>query len=57
LAARNRRSLQQQLLVILEQGLVFDRPSSLVRAAAIRERLGGRKLGDVVSDIRAERER
>jgi hypothetical protein len=43
--------------VILEQGLVFDRTSSLVRAAAIRERLGGRKLGDVVSDIRAERER
>ncbi|MFM2152437.1 MAG: Arc-like binding domain [Pseudomonadota bacterium] len=57
LAERNRRSLQQQLLVLLEQVRVFDRPSALDRAAAIRERLKGRRLGDLVADVRAERER
>jgi hypothetical protein len=55
LAERNRRSLQQQLLVLLEQVRVFDRPSALDRAAAIREGLKGRTLGDVVADVRAER--
>jgi hypothetical protein len=35
----------------------LDRPSALDTAAAIRERLKGRQLGDVVADVRAERER
>ncbi len=55
LAERNSRSLQQQLLVLLEQVRIFDRPSAFDRAAAIREGLKGRTLGDVVADVRAER--
>jgi hypothetical protein len=48
---------QRELLVVLGQARVFDRPSALETATAIRERLKGRRLGDVVADVRAERER
>lgn len=57
LAGRNSRSLQRQMPVLLEQVRLFDRPSALDRAAAIHERLKDRKVGDLVADVRAERER
>jgi plasmid stability protein len=57
LAAQNRRSLQQEVLVRLEAVRVDDTASPLARAEAIRARLAGRSLGDTVADIRAERER
>lgn len=57
LALRNRRSLQQQVLVILERIRVLDQPSPLRRTAAWRTRLEGRVLGDTVAEVRAERRR
>jgi plasmid stability protein len=57
LAARNRRSLQQQVLVLLESACRLPDGSPVRRAAAIRRSLGGRELGDTVREIRDERNR
>jgi len=57
LARRNRRSLQQQALILLEHARLLDRSSPLERAAAIRGRLAGRDLGDTVAELRKERRR
>ena len=57
LAARNRRSLQAQVLILLEAARRLDGPSALDEARAIRERLAGQPLGDVVQDVRDERAR
>ena len=57
LARRNRRSLQQQILVLLERVRVGRPPSAVQRAAEIRARLAGRDLGDTVAELCAERER
>ncbi len=57
LASRNRRSLQQEALVRLEQARLWDTESPLLRAQAIRERLAGRDLGDAVAEVREERRR
>lgn len=56
-AQRNRRSLQQEALSLLERARALERNDSLSRAQAIRRRLSGRQLGDTVREIRAERER
>ncbi len=57
LAALNRRSLQQQLLVILE-GVPSDPDNTaLKRAASIRKRLTEKDLGDTVSEVREVRSR
>ena len=55
LAKRNRRSLQQQVLVLLEKARSLDQDSPVERARAIRERLSGRDLGDTVSEVREDR--
>ncbi|MSP59891.1 MAG: hypothetical protein EXR72_06040 [Myxococcales bacterium] len=57
LARRNRRSLQQQVLTLLEraQALPEEPPSETARS--MRERLAGRKLGDTVAEVRRERSR
>jgi len=57
LAKRNRRSLQQQVLVLLERVRALDRPSPLGAAAQWRARLQGRPLGDTVAEVREERRR
>lgn len=57
LARRNRRSLQQQVLVIMERACELGNGSVLDTARAIRGRLAGRELGDTVRDIREDRER
>ena len=57
LAARNHRSLQQQVLVALERVRDLDQPSPLRRAADWRKRLEGRALGDTLLDVREERSR
>lgn len=57
LATRNRRSLQQQVLVVLERARVLDQPSPVRRAAEWRTRLRGRRLGDTVAEVREERRR
>jgi plasmid stability protein len=56
LAEKSRRSLQQQVLVLLESAPNPD-AAPLERARAIREALAGRKLGDTVREVRAERQR
>ncbi len=57
LAQRNRRSIQQQVLTILERARMLDIQPPTDRARKIRERLKGRKLGNVLNDIRKERTR
>lgn len=57
LAERNRRSLQQQALVLLERARLSRLGSPATRAAEIRSRLAGRVLGDTVGELRRERER
>ncbi len=57
LAKRNRRSIQQQVLTILERVRVLDNESPVEKAMEIRKRLAGRKLGNTVQEIREERNR
>ena len=57
LAQRNRRSIQQQVLTILERARILDIQPPSDRAKEIRNRLDGRKLGNMVNDIRKERNR
>lgn len=56
-ASRNRRSIQQQLMVLLEKMRALDSESPVTRAAAIRSRLAGRNLGNTVDEIREDRAR
>jgi antitoxin FitA len=59
-ARRHRRSLQQEILAIIEeQAEVEAAPKPTEIAARIRERLraSGRTFGDSVDDLRADRER
>lgn len=56
-AQRNRRSLQQEALALLDRVRAFERHDSLLRAQAIRERLHGRNFGDTVRELREERKR
>ena len=57
LAQRNRRSLQQQVVTILDRARILDIESPLERAAIIRMKLAERRLGDTVEEIRQERSR
>ncbi len=56
-AQRNRRSMQQQLLVILDKMRMLDGESPVGKTAAIRERLSNRALGNTAKEIREERKR
>jgi len=57
LAHRNRRSLEEQILTLLEQTRILSRTSPLERAAALCERFAGRPLGNSVEEVREERRR
>lgn len=57
MATRERRSIQQQVLVMLDRGRAMDQESPLVAARSLRERLAGRDLGDSVAEVREERSR
>lgn len=57
LAKRNRRSIQQQVLTIIERTRVLDHESSVEKAMRIRERLAGRNLGNTLEEVREERNR
>ena len=55
IAQRNRRSIQQQVLSILDRARILDGESPVERAAVIRQRLEGRELGKTVEELRKER--
>ena len=57
LAKRNRRSVQQQVVSLLERARRLHGEPPLARAAALRSRLAGRDLGDTVKEVREERQR
>lgn len=57
MAQRNRRSIQQQILSILDRARVLDSESPVRRAMIIRQNLAGRELGDTVDEVRKERMR
>ena len=57
MAKSNRRSLQEQIKLILEQEIKLSNRSFLAAAAEWRNRVQGRKLSDTVEMIREDRER
>ena len=57
IAKRNRRSIQQQMLIIIERARILDTESPVEKAMEIRKRFSGRKLGNTVEEIREERNR
>jgi plasmid stability protein len=57
IAKRNRRSIQQQVLILLDHSRILDSESPLERARAVRRHLSGRQLGDTLADIHEERRR
>ena len=57
LAKANRRSLQEQIKLMLEQEVKLNKRSFLAEAEQWRKRLDGRKLNDTVKMVRRDRER
>jgi len=57
LAGANHRSLQEQVIEVLERETELVREARSVKARRWRERLAGRKWGNLVADIRSERQR
>jgi plasmid stability protein len=57
LARQNRRSLQQQILSLLERVRILSTESPTTRAMNLREQLRGRDLGNTVAEIREDRGR
>ena len=57
MAKNNRRSLQEQIKLILEQEVKLASRSFLVGAAEWRQRLQGRKMSNTVKILRKDRER
>lgn len=57
LAKRNRRSLQQQIVMLMDRARTLDVESPVARAGDIRRRLQGRPMGDTVREIREDRNR
>lgn len=56
-AQRNRRSIQQQVLVILDKARVYDNESPVDKAMTIRQALMDRDLGNTINEIHVERNR
>jgi len=57
MARKNRRSLQEQIKLILEQEVKLKNRSFLAGAAQWRKHLLGRELTDSVNMVRKDRER
>jgi len=57
MAKNNRRSLQEQIKLILEQEVKLTNRSFLAAAAGWRNRLKGRNMSDTVKILRKDRER
>ncbi len=57
LAKTNRRSLQEQIKIILEQEVKLDKRSFLAESAKWRKKFQGRQFKNTVTDIRKDRQR
>ena len=57
MAAKNRRSLQEQIRYVLEREVRIVQGASLVTAGEWRKKLQGRQFPDVVEMIREDRSR
>jgi plasmid stability protein len=57
MAKTNRRSLQEQVKLILEQEIKLTKRSFLADAADWRKSLKTRKFNDTVKDVRRDRQR
>lgn len=57
MAKTNRRSLQEQIKLILEQEVKLNKRSFLADAAEWRKKFKGRKFKDTVKDVRKDRQR
>lgn len=57
MAKTNRRSLQEQIKIILEQEVMLNKRSFLADAAEWRKKLHGRQFKDTVKDVREDRHR
>ncbi len=57
MAKTNRRSLQEQIKLILEQEVRLNKRSFLVDAAEWRKEFQGRHFKDTVKDVRKDRQR
>jgi hypothetical protein len=57
LAKTNRRSLQEQIKIILEMEVRLNKTSFVADAAKWRKNLQGRSFKDTVTDIRKDRQR
>ena len=57
MARMNRRSLQAQVKLILEREVQLTQGSHIHKIQEWRQQLADRPWGDIVSDIRRERER
>ena len=57
MARMNHRSLQAQIKLILEREVQLTQGSHIHKIQEWRQRLADRPWGDIVSDIRRERER
>ena len=57
MAQKNRRSLQEQIKLILEQEVKLANRSFMANAATWRKRLQERKLEDSVKTVREDRDR
>ena len=57
MAKANRRSLQEQIKVILEHEVKLSNRSFIANAAQWRKRLQGRNLSNTVKTVRRDRQR
>lgn len=57
MAKNNRRSLQEQIKLIIEREVRLENGSFLTGAAQWRKRLRGRNMSDTVETVRMDRER
>ena len=57
MAKTNHRSIQQQVLFIIERARMFSYRSPVEKAKDIRQRLQGREMGDTIKEIEEERSR
>ena len=57
MAKVNRRSLQEQVKILLEQEIRLQKGSSVTKSSEWRDRLKSRKMSNIVQSIRKDRER